>query len=148
MFLFLFKSKYRRKRTATAAAEDLALLALVLVSVLASVTYCELESCKDVECVNGVCFNGTCLCHDGWQGKLCQYCGGKVKWVMECTWRASHWDAEVLWFNKTSQFVPVMWVNLSWFIEPYIVINNKSVLIVSQYRSISVFLWYILNFWF
>ncbi|KAK9729796.1 Laminin EGF domain [Popillia japonica] len=28
---------------------------------------------------NGKCVNETCNCYDGWQGTLCQYCGGKVR---------------------------------------------------------------------
>ncbi|XP_029172341.1 attractin-like protein 1 isoform X2 [Nylanderia fulva] len=37
-------------------------------------TACYLDTC-----VNGDCVNGTCMCHEGWQGSHCQYCGGKVR---------------------------------------------------------------------
>lgn len=78
MFLFLFKSKYRRKRT---TAVDLVVLQLLLTFVSAAMASVGTapDRCADVECGNGVCQNGTCVCHDGWQGPQCQYCGGKVK---------------------------------------------------------------------
>lgn len=38
------------------------------------------NKCKDVNCINGVCMNGSCICNDGWQGPLCQYCGGKIRY--------------------------------------------------------------------
>lgn len=93
MFLFLFKSKYRRKRM---VAVDFPLMSLLLLlplplsllplvpvsaTTVSAVADASPDICKDVECGNGVCVNGTCVCHDGWQGSQCQYCGGKVKWV-------------------------------------------------------------------
>ncbi|XP_024889082.1 attractin-like protein 1 isoform X1 [Temnothorax curvispinosus] len=35
--------------------------------------------CDPNTCENGDCVNGTCVCREGWQGALCQFCGGKVR---------------------------------------------------------------------
>ncbi|TGZ32639.1 Uncharacterized protein DBV15_09083 [Temnothorax longispinosus] len=34
--------------------------------------------CDPNTCENGDCVNGTCVCREGWQGALCQFCGGKL----------------------------------------------------------------------
>lgn len=57
----------------------------MLVSFWISTVVCIQDKCKDLDCGNGVCQNGTCICYDGWQGHQCQYCGGKVKWVLIIT---------------------------------------------------------------
>ena len=71
---FLKESRYRPNYS-----YDLLFLIVVYSSVYLVFSYH--SKCKDLQCVNGECINGTCICYDGWQGPLCQYCGGKIKWV-------------------------------------------------------------------
>ncbi|XP_046435096.1 attractin-like protein 1 isoform X1 [Neodiprion pinetum] len=93
MFLFLFKSKYRRKVDDTSSPDSASLIGsvpwvlwIVVLSAIirkasGAVTLDETITsvCSLDSCVNGDCANGTCLCHEGWQGPACQYCGGKVR---------------------------------------------------------------------
>ncbi|XP_039760808.1 attractin-like protein 1 isoform X1 [Pararge aegeria] len=72
MFLFLFKSKYRRK---------FSWFSPFLCSVLIVLLFCHdvISKCSETNCVNGICKNDSCVCYEGWQGPLCQNCGGKIK---------------------------------------------------------------------
>ncbi|XP_012260217.2 attractin-like protein 1 isoform X2 [Athalia rosae] len=90
MFLFLFKSKYRRKGTridflcgnfVTSVLSFFIICAVFnnVNSVANSGVIGDEATCNLDSCVNGDCVNGTCVCHDGWQGSSCQYCGGKVR---------------------------------------------------------------------
>lgn len=96
MFLFLYKSKYRRKGQCREVVRDqcgviavpwpilwAALICWVVhVTAAASSSSSSLTTdttCDTDSCVNGDCVNGTCVCHEGWQGSACQFCGGKVK---------------------------------------------------------------------
>ncbi|XP_043480588.1 attractin isoform X2 [Leptopilina heterotoma] len=88
MFLFLFKSKYRRKSLLRNYKGNnvLSCALLWLVIIWASVLHCAVNAtstsdspCDLDSCVNGACVNGSCICHEGWQGPACQYCGGKVR---------------------------------------------------------------------
>lgn len=96
MFLFLYKSKYRRKGQCREVVRDqcgviavpwpilwAALVCWVVhVTAAASTSSSSLTtdtSCDTDSCVNGGCVNGTCMCHEGWQGTACQFCGGKVR---------------------------------------------------------------------
>ncbi|XP_012270635.1 attractin-like protein 1 isoform X2 [Orussus abietinus] len=86
MFLFLFKSKYRRKRLPDAEADGavallcaIAWFAIWAGAISGAASSAAEQSCELVNCVNGDCVNGSCICHEGWQGPACQYCGGKVR---------------------------------------------------------------------
>lgn len=79
MFLFLYKSKYRRKASARASAVALVCTLLVLASAANAYSNLAEPSCDFDSCVNGACVNDSCLCHEGWQGPACQYCGGKIR---------------------------------------------------------------------
>ncbi|XP_015604179.1 attractin isoform X2 [Cephus cinctus] len=88
MFLFLFKSKYRRKELFREDRHEGGLACAIFWAVIiwavvlqgarsassGSESTCDLDSC-----INGDCVNGSCVCHEGWQGPSCQYCGGKVR---------------------------------------------------------------------
>ncbi|KAG7200810.1 hypothetical protein KM043_003181 [Ampulex compressa] len=95
MFLFLYKSKYRRKgqcrevvrEQCGATAVPWPILWAVIVCWAVHLTAAASSSsptaaeaaCEPESCVNGDCLNGTCVCHEGWQGSACQFCGGKVR---------------------------------------------------------------------
>lgn len=97
MFLFLYKSKYRRKegQCRVVVRDQCGVIAVpwpilwaVLICWVVHVTAAASSSsssltadttCDTESCVNGDCVNGTCVCHEGWQGTACQFCGGKVR---------------------------------------------------------------------
>lgn len=73
VILFLLKTKYRRKLT-------LAVWILIFMLNLTCEVFTKGASrCQDVQCVHGTCVNGTCVCETGWQGDLCEFCGGRVR---------------------------------------------------------------------
>ncbi|XP_017752850.1 PREDICTED: attractin-like protein 1 isoform X1 [Eufriesea mexicana] len=96
MFLFLYKSKYRRKGQCREVVRDQcgviavpwpilwAALICWVVHVTAAASSSSLSlttdtTCDTDSCINGDCVNGTCVCHEGWQGSACRFCGGKVR---------------------------------------------------------------------
>ncbi|XP_012222964.1 attractin-like protein 1 isoform X2 [Linepithema humile] len=52
---------------------------VVHVSAVAASTFPTLDGSLCDACIYGNCINGTCVCHDGWQGANCEFCGGKVR---------------------------------------------------------------------
>lgn len=47
-------------------------LSLALVSLTLTMTSCDDDPCKDVECgANGTCFDGVCQCNEGFEGAIC-----------------------------------------------------------------------------
>ncbi|XP_066586444.1 attractin-like protein 1 isoform X2 [Prorops nasuta] len=94
MFLFLYKSKYRRKGPYREVAQHFFVAAplwpflwaalicwlLHITAASSSLSQPATEaSCDNENCINGDCVNGSCVCHEGWQGSACQFCGGKVR---------------------------------------------------------------------
>lgn len=61
-----------------------ALLVLKPVETAAVTLPSSINCTTDANCMNGgFCRNNACVCADGWQGSDCQFCGGKVRWVIE-----------------------------------------------------------------
>ena len=71
---FLFKSKFLRK-----LCPNMAMLVIFLLTIVLMVNG-EKETCN-VQCKNGHCVDNKCECFPGWMGSLCQYCGGKTRFV-------------------------------------------------------------------
>lgn len=98
MFLFLYKSKYRRKQLSHYDNKlkyniifPLLWAIILWILLLGSITTASSSSapepssspgCTLDNCLNGDCINGSCVCHDGWQGTACQYCSGKIKYLL------------------------------------------------------------------
>ncbi|XP_014668195.1 PREDICTED: attractin-like protein 1 [Priapulus caudatus] len=73
LFLFHVKSKYRRKCSLT---YTFSVIFLLFVTLLRTV-YC--IDCVKTPCDHGSCVNQTCVCDPGWQGDLCESCGGRFR---------------------------------------------------------------------
>jgi len=72
---FLFKSKFLRKNTVPRT------ITIVLVALGYILVCIEGQECE-VECQHGRCVENKCVCDSGWEGNSCQFCGGRVRYVL------------------------------------------------------------------